>query len=463
MIAAAMCAACDETTESIGIFSDEDAIVATSASFYFNTRTVRLDSVMSNSNQSYLGCVHDPQTDTDIKAEFAAQFHCFENYTLPAEDMLVKGTDGQVVADSVEIRLYFTDYYGDAGNPMKVSVYELDKANVMEEQFTYYSDIDLSRYVPAGAKPIVTKVFTPADYTVSDDVRNGTTYYNSVRFVLPTEYGTRILRQAVEHPQYFTDSWHFIHHVCPGFYFKMESGRGTMLTLDVGTLNIYFKYNEGDSTYVGLSRFAATPEVIQSTRIENKGLESLLENDRDYTYLKAPAGLGTEITLPIDDIYLQHDNDSVSLARLILTRHNNDEVSSYNLNVPSTLLLVRKQDVNSFFKNRQVADGATSFTTAFNSAYNTYTFSNISRLIAHCHSEKRRVMKEKQLTSEAYNAAYPDWNKAVVLPVVIRTVTDPNTQSVVQVSVTHDFSLSSTRLVGGTKPQPLQIIYSTYK
>lgn len=463
VVAALMCAACDDSSGIIGIPSADDAIQATSSSFYFNTRSILLDSVQAGSSKCYLGLVHDSQSGTDIKAEFAAQFHCFEDYHLPAEELLVKGPDGQVVADSVEIRLYFTDCYGDMDNPIKVSVYELDTNRVMREDYTYYSNVRLENYLPDDAKPLVTKVLSPADYTVNDELRTSSSYTNNVRFVLPKAYGSRILQQAVKSPQYFKDSWQFIHHVCPGFYFKLESGKGTMLTMDVGTLNIYFKYHEGDSTYVGMSRFAATTEVIQSTRIENQGFESLLTEGVNYTYIKSPAGVGTEVTLPIDSIYMGHDNDSVSLARLILTRYNNTDLSDYNLSIPSTLLMVRKQEMNSFFQDYRVADGRTAFTTSFDSKYNTYTFANISRLIAFCYNEKQRTMREKGLTSEQYNQANPDWNKAVVVPVVVRTITDPTTQLKVQVSVTHDFSLSSTRLVGGTIPQPLQIIYSTYR
>ena len=463
MAAALVCAACDETTESLGVFSDRDAIEASTSAFHFHTKTILLDSIMASSTKSYLGYISDPQTGTDIKAEFAAQFHCFEDFRLPNNSDLVKGEDGEVVADSVELRLYFSDFYGDIDNPMKVSVYELDTTRVMSETETYYSNIDFSQYLPDNPKPIVTKVFTPEDYSLDDDVRTSSTHVSNVRFVLPTAYGTRILRQAVKQPRYFKDSWQFIHHVCPGFYFKLESGKGTMLTLDVGTLNIYYKYVEVDSVQVGMSRFAATPEVIQSTRIDNSKLSSLIDDNADYTYLKSPAGVGTEVTLPIDSIYLGHANDSVSLARLILTRYNNSDISSYNLDMASTLLLVRKDKMKSFFNEHKVADGETSFTTSFNSQYNTYTFSNISRLIAYSYSEKRRVMKEKGLSSEAYNAAYPDWNKAVVVPVVVRTATNSQTQGISQVSVTHDFSLTSTKLVGGTKPQPLQVIYSTYR
>ena len=463
LLVALLCAACDDDSASLGIFSDEDDIVATSSSFYFTTKTIQMDSVMAGSTKCYLGYVHDPQSNTDIKAEFAAQFHCFEDYTLPPVSQLITNDEGLIEADSVEIRLYFTDVFGDKNNPMKVSVYELDTAKVMSEQTTFYSNVRLTDYLPDNARPLVTKVFSSTDHTLADDVLSSSSHNANVRFVLPAEFGTRILRQAVSSPQYFKDSWQFIHHVCPGFYFKLESGKGTMLTLDVSTLNIYFKYKENDSTFVGLTRFAATPEVIQSTRFENQGIESLVNEEADYTYLKSPAGLGTEISMPIDEIYQGHDNDSVSRARLILTRYNNSDLNTYNLNVPSTLLLLRKQNLKSFFEEHKVADNETSFTTTFDRNYNTYTFANVSRFIAFCHSEKRRLMQEKGLTSEAYNAAYPDWNKAVVMPVVVRTTNNPNMGGTFQVSVSHDFSLSSTRLVGGNKPLPLQIIYSTYR
>ena len=462
-MAALLCAACDENTGTIGLSSDDDAIVATASSFYFSTRTIMLDSVVANSSKCYLGRIHDWQTDTDVKAEFAAQFHCFENYKLPGRDKMHKGADGDVVADSVEIRFYFNNYFGEPGNPIKVSVYELDTANVISEDKTYYSNLDLTQYLPANAKPIVTKMFSAEDYTLEDDVRTSTTHNANVRFVLPAEYGTRILRQGLNNPTVFKDSWQFIHHSCPGFYFKLDGGSGTMLTLDVGALNIYFTYDEGDSTFVGLTRFAATPEVIQHTNINNTGLSLLIDDEADFTYLKSPAGLCTEVTLPVDNIYKGHDTDSVSLARMVLTRINNTWESEYNMNMASGLLLVRKQNMDSFFGQHKVADGLTSFVTTFNSNYNTYTFNNISRLIAFCHAEKRRIMREEGLTSEAFNAAYPDWNKAVLVPVDIRTTTDAATNASVVVSVTHDFNMTSTKLVGGTKPLPLQIIYSTYR
>ena len=45
-----------------------------------------------------------------------------------------------IVADSVDIRLYVSNYYGDSLNSMKLGVYELDTANVMKENMIYYSN-----------------------------------------------------------------------------------------------------------------------------------------------------------------------------------------------------------------------------------------------------------------------------------------------------------------------------------
>ena len=68
----------------------------------------------------------DPETNMQIKAEFLAQFSTLENYEFPAYDLMVKNEQGEIEADSIEIRLYYEKYYGDENNPMKVDVYELE-------------------------------------------------------------------------------------------------------------------------------------------------------------------------------------------------------------------------------------------------------------------------------------------------------------------------------------------------
>ena len=138
--------ACDDTTDTIGIFTDSDNINASTSVYEASTQSLLADSVLSNSNSSYLGRMTDPETNMQIKAEFLAQFSTLENYEFPAYDLMVKNEQGEIEADSIEIRLYYEKYYGDENNPMKVDVYELDTANVVREDTTYYSNADFSRY-----------------------------------------------------------------------------------------------------------------------------------------------------------------------------------------------------------------------------------------------------------------------------------------------------------------------------
>ena len=140
--------ACDDTTDTIGIFTDSDNINASTSVYEASTQSLLADSVLSNSNSSYLGRMTDPETNMQIKAEFLAQFSTLENYEFPAYDLMVKNEQGEIEADSIEIRLYYEKYYGDENNPMKVDVYELDTANVVREDTTYYSNADFSRYQP---------------------------------------------------------------------------------------------------------------------------------------------------------------------------------------------------------------------------------------------------------------------------------------------------------------------------
>ncbi|MBP5771570.1 MAG: DUF4270 domain-containing protein [Bacteroidaceae bacterium] len=470
-LAALMFSACDEETGKIGIPSDRDTISSVSHTFEFTTRSLALDSVVANSSKCYLGQVHDPETGTDIRAEFVTQFYAFENYSLPDEGQIVK-TDGMLQADSVELRLYFNSYYGEANNAMKIWVYELDRDHILKEDTTYYADMQIESYLPANAGHVAEKVFSPSDYTLTDADRTSSTHDDNVRIRLPQSIGTRIMKAALEHPEYFLNSWQFTHHVCPGFYFKLCSGVGTMLTLDVSALNVYFRYHGTtkagtDTIYNGLARFSATPEVIQTTRIQNEGVKDLLSDESvksvNYTYLKSPAGIATELTLPVDEIFEGHELDSISRARIILTRCNSKNQTGYELDAPQTLLMLRKQLRNSFFRNREVSDGEISYTTTFDSNYNTYTFTNVARLLSYLHREKQRGMLAEGMTSAEWNLNHPDWNRVVVIPVTVTTTTNQSTGISTIVSVSHDFSLSSARLVGGTQPLQMQVIYSRYE
>lgn len=469
-LATLLIAGCDDNTSTMGIPSKDEEVFPSYGTFLAYTHSEAMDSVLGNSTSSYLGSIDDPETGTRIRADFAAQFHTFENYSFPKFDLMfpddgVKRTTDSIRCDSVEVRLYFSNYYGAKNAPLKLEVYPLDKNNVLQEEEDYYTDTDLDQFVLPGSEPIATKVFTTEDYNLADAERNSATHADNVRIMLPDTVGSLIMRAYYDHPEYFKDSYTFIRKVCPGFLFKIRSGNGSMLSVDVSTLNIYFNFYDKvkrDSTCSALARFAATPEVIQSTRFSNDDMQSLVEED-DCTYLKTPAGIMTVAQLPINEIYQNHETDSVSRAQLTFTRLNNTKPSTQSLGIPQSLLLVRKADATSFFKKRSVADSKTSYTTSYSSTYNTYTFNNICRLISLCRKEKLAGMKAENLTEQEWEQKHPDWNKVVLIPVNISTATDTNGETH-QVSVTHDMSMNSIRLQGGANtPIKMQVIYSRFK
>lgn len=469
-LATLLIAGCDDNTSTMGIPSKDEEVFPSYGTFLAYTHSEAMDSVLGNSTSSYLGSIDDPETGTRIRADFAAQFHTFENYSFPKFDLMfpddgVKRTTDSIRCDSVEVRLYFSNYYGAKNAPLKLEVYPLDKNNVLQEEEDYYTDTNLDQFVLPGSGPIATKVFTTEDYNLADAERNSATHADNVRIMLPDTVGSLIMRAYYDHPEYFKDSYTFIRKVCPGFLFKIRSGNGSMLSVDVSTLNIYFNFYDKvkrDSTCSALARFAATPEVIQSTQFSNDDMQSLVEED-DCTYLKTPAGIMTVAQLPINEIYQNHETDSVSRAQLTFTRLNNTKPSTQSLGIPQSLLMVRKADVTSFFKKRSVSDSKSSYTTSYSSTYNTYTFNNICRLISLCRKEKLAGMKAENLTEQEWEQKHPDWNKVVLIPVSISTATDTYGETH-QVSVTHDMSMNSIRLQGGANtPIKMQVIYSRFK
>ena len=458
---------CDEGTGTLGIYPQQDALNTSTSTFDVLSFDMLNAVVPAGSTTSFLGKVIDPETDQAITATFAAQFHTFENYTFPNREYIIG--DGGFLCDSVELRLFIKNTFGDKSNPMKLEVWPLsrDEGKLLKESESLFTNTDLWQFVDETDGPLATKVFTATDYAVSDAQRASRTYTDNVRIVLPKETGQDIMEAYYSNPAYFRDSYTFIRNVCPGFLFRTVSGTGTMLNLEVCTMNLSFRYKNPaypDSVISALCRFAATPEVMQCTQFESSNLEGLIGNEQ-YTMLKTPAGICTELVLPVNDIYKGHENDSITRASITLTRINNQDEDAqddaYALGISQQLLLVRKQNMDTFFAKHQVSDSRQSYTTNFIPTYNSYTFANIAQLITYCQQEKKAGLRSSGMTEEQWEAAHPDWNRVVLVPVTIASATDANGNTS-QVSVNQDLSLCSTKLVRGTKANPIkmQVIYS---
>ena len=451
VIAALTFAACDDTTEEIGgsITNKIDNINISDSAFNVTTKSIVAGAVLSRNNTGLIGKMKDPETGNYVKGDYMTQLSVLPTFSVDTLDYIKQANKGSIEADSCYLLVSYNASYGDTIAPMKVTAYEMTKP--MAEDQEYYSDYDAfkngwvsennphwsSNYNLANTSDVKNfKIYLNKEYK-----KDGRTYKN---------YGSYILQTYAEHPEYFKTNYKFLHNVCPGFFIKNVGGTGNMAKIWNTELIFYWtrhktiKAKDGvtDSTAVGIgyNRFDGTEEVLQLNKIENdtENLEKLASQDqKKCTYLKSPAGIFTEVTLPIEDIMKGHEKDTLNTASISFPRLNNDnEDDPYNFATPSTILMVQKDSLQSFFEKSKLADNRTSYTASYSntgSYKNAYTFQNIANLVSAMYKNKGKG---------------ENWNKVVLVPVNVITTTQGYTTVISKIN--HDMSLASTRLIVGT-------------
>lgn len=467
VIAALTFAACDDTTEGIGgsITNKIDNINISDSAFNVTTKSIVAGAVLSRNNTGLIGKMKDPETGNYVKGDYMTQLSVLPTFSVDTLDYIKQANKGSIEADSCYLLVSYNASYGDTIAPMKVTAYEMTKP--MAEDQEYYSNYDAfekgwvnennqhwsSNYNLSNTSNVKNfKIYLNKKYK-----KDGKTYKN---------YGSYIMQTYAEHPEYFKTNFKFLHNVCPGFYIKNVGGTGNMAKIWNTELIFYWtrhKTINKDSTAVsiGYNRFDGTEEVLQLNKIEND-TENLkkLASQEDWTYLKSPAGIFTEVTLPIDDIMKGHEKDTLNTATISFPRLNNaDEDNPYNFATPSTILMVQKDSLQSFFEKSKLADNRTSYTASYSSTgtyKNAYTFQNIANLVSAMYKNKGKG---------------ENWNKVVLVPVNVITTTQGYTTVISKIN--HDMSLASTRLKRGvittdsngkeTSPIQIKVIYSKFK
>lgn len=445
VIAALTFAACDDTTEGIGgsITNKIDNINISDSAFNVTTKSIVADSVLSRNNTGLIGKMKDPETGNYVKGDYMTQLSVLPTFSVDTV-AIKQANNGSIEAYGCYLLISYIANYGDTIAPMKLTAYEMTKP--MAEDQEYYSNYDAFK----NGWVSESNQHWSCNYNLSNtsDVKNfqisldkpytkdDKTYNN---------YGSYILQTYAKHPEYFKTNYKFLHNVCPGFYIKNVGGTGNMAK--IWNTELIFQYKRPtktkdgkDSIIVVSNHFDGTEEVLQLNKIENdtKNLEKLASKDQEKcTYLKSPAGIFTEVTLPIEDIMKGHEKDTLNTATVSFPRLNNEnEDNPYNFATPSTILMVQKDSLQSFFEKSKLADNRTSYTASYSSTgtyKNAYTFQNIANLVSAMYKNKGKG---------------ENWNKVVLVPVNVITTTQGYTTVISKIN--HDMSLASTRLIVGT-------------
>lgn len=440
---------CDDETTGIGQFvADADMIPAKADSYTIETESYLLDSVYSRSSTAYLGKFTDKDYGT-FSSDFLVQINCPENFILPDRIEEIK---------TAKLGLYYTSYFGDSLASIRVQIDPLTRAIKDDgtNKALYYSNLDPTEYYDKNATPLAIKDYSAYDRTIPDSVRNEDGYYPNVAIDLGDGFCKNFLEKynytetvngKTIHP-YFKDSESFINNVLKGFYVHTISGEGSILYISDIYLHLTIAYwtktsEDKDTLVHTVVPMSSTKEVFMSTRFKNSGMKELV-SDPKCTYLKTPAGLCTEVTLPIEEMYQAHKNDTLNSISVSFQKLKDQSNNPFKMGTPSNLLMVRKGEMKDFFENNKVYDNKTTFIATYSSTTNSYDFSKLNRLISYIFSEIRPEIEKGEAEWNKWKSEHQDYNKLLLVPVTTESDSQGNI-----IGVENDLNVNSAMLMGG--------------
>ncbi len=490
---------CDDNSGSLGLemFPGGDQNVnGKLTTFDVTTQSEIAGNVFAKTSVGYLGRFTDPEFGF-YEASFLSQLHCIEDFSFPAvcdpENEADRNNPKAIMVankiHSVELRLGYSSYFGDSLAPQSMNVYQLNKR--LDKQAAYYTDIDPSQFY-STSDLIGQKAYSAVNLEYNDSIRNSSNYFKGVAVKIPTEIGQKILEKSREYELNNKDFAPVFMDMFKGIYVKNSYGEGTILYIDQIELmlsyevyvrnsktgEIYKKHDEKtDSTGYSYRMFAATKEIIQANAFKSD--ETLINEkvaETQWTYLKSPAGIYTQATLPLERFEKELSNDTLNVVNLTFTNYNQfSNNNAFAMTAPNNVLLVREKDKESFFIKNKINDNITSYVAKHNYINNNqYVFSNLSQLINLSLSEKAAAIEQLATfgeisdvldsqgqpvkTIEAWKEA-TQWDKVAILPVSVVSDSNGNT-----VAILNDLKPGYAKLKGGPTGSKLdlQITYTSF-
>ena len=381
--------ACNDSIGRVGLDMqpEKDKVSVIDTTVVVEAKTIEIDSVYAKTDNGLLGDFYDPSYG-NIKSSYLCQY--YPSIGFPYLDSIV---DNKI--DSVRLNIYYTSYLGDSLAPMEVTVYPI----VKQLGKHYYTNTNPGDYCDLNL-PIAKYGYTARNLTMSDSLLQLYGYRHFISIPLPVKIGQdyldKVLNNELKTVDEFLDFF-------PGTYLTTTFGTGSMLVVDMTDITIYYTAlatltdengNDSIGTRVLSAAFTVTKEIIQLNKFENKNPAFLSENNTDKTFLKSPAGIFTELSIPIREITKGIGKKKFSSVKLSLKAYPQDNwiytlpfpglstnTSNSSSGYKAKLLLIEPDSVINFFEMKKVSDNQTSYTTQFDPSTYTYSFNNISNVV----------------------------------------------------------------------------------
>ena len=368
----------DLTQVGTGIQPENDRPLVYADTFYMKAKTFQTDSVYARTIYGSLGEIYDPLYG-NLKSDFMCQFYCPENFRF-------RYTPYNGIIDSVEFKIYYSrSWTGDSLTPMRAQLYEVTTPLTRD----FYTNIDPEQYCNMQ-KSLGMQTYTARDLSVSDSLwndknsNNVLTYQPRITIRMPQEVGQRFYDATIKNPEVFNDQNTF-NQFFPGIYVTNTYGTGNILNIESTQMNIYYKHTvkgsaDQDSIVQAWETFSATSEVIQLNRFKNTDISHLLKPNDSIAYLKSPAGVYTQLTIPAQDIAPIIQGRIVSNVDLSLKALPQEDWK-FAFVAPANVLILPKDSMDTFFRNNNVENNITSFRGSYVASTRTYSFGNIAKLL----------------------------------------------------------------------------------
>ncbi|MDE6049683.1 MAG: DUF4270 domain-containing protein, partial [Paramuribaculum sp.] len=392
-IAALALTACQDETSTVGssLVSEQTEIIIDST--FTATATTLLDPVVqSRTITQLLGCL-DAKEYGAFSSDFVCQF-------LPSLSLETEGVAIENI-DSTKLIMFMVpgDFTGDSLVPMGIDVFPLTK----QLPYPIYSDFNPEGYYDKSKK-LGSTIYTA--HAMYNDSINSLSF-RSFNVTLPKELGQNLYNAYLQDSSMFALPDKFTE-LFPGLYVTTSFGSGRVINISETRINIYYRQHakvtvndvEKDTIYNKVrSYFAVTPEVITNNNISLTLSDKLtaLANQGE-ALLVAPAGMESQIIFPTPALIETYKKGVGNLSVLnalsfeipvtLLT-------NEYGIEPPADVLLILAKDKEKFFAENKIADNITSFTAAYNSTKQSYSFTAMRDYLV-------EMLKKDTLTPEDY-------------------------------------------------------------
>lgn len=391
-------ASCEDRTGSLGVdmMPDYTKYKSFDATFPLSYTTISADMgdrsegrgstqynrMYVSSSNGYIGRIPNPEFG-GIETEYLTQMYCPPGF-------LFRDTPYEHRIDSTFLTLYYDSYSGYGKDLVEVTAYALDKPLPEGDK---YSLTDISDYYTPGKSKELGRVSYMA-------VKGSDGKGSYIRIPLDKALGQDFYDRSRTGSDVFSSQDAFDRYF-PGVYLRVSAGTGSVIRVIRTALTFWYgketklkrpSTGEVDSlailpTYQELSHSSEVPQV---SRFANDGLDRLLLPSSEYAYIKSPAGVLTEITIPTRAIKSKLDEAPEGSERVLASAPftitgESLPLSEYQLTYPTDLVLMPRDSVASFFE-KELSDADSPYTTYVSrqavEGSSSFTFGNIAALIS---------------------------------------------------------------------------------